>query len=165
MDTALPAEGHVTTYLETAADRVVEGKVIERLTRHHAGTLTFHPFPTLSACDYITINSEGRVNSFVEIKSRANSPEDIEKFGGLLLKHRKVVELHELGALLNTPVEVVFAFDAGDGVLMRASVDDLIYKPLRSTGRRDRGLATDEEPVVLLNWPHWEDPDLTVIPA
>jgi hypothetical protein len=84
----------------------------------------------------------------------------VRQYGGLLLKHRKIDEMRLLISTTRLPATVVFAFENGEGELYGCRIESLPNKPLQYTGRRDRNLATDEEPVALLNWPEQAQPDL-----
>lgn len=147
--------------LETTDDQLAERRVIHRLTHADNGLTDYVKFPPYSACDYAAVTRNGRrVLSLVEVKTRKSSPEDIKPHGGLLIKQRKVEEMLQLSSLLSCPAYIVFGFQNGAGQLMSVDVRQLHGHQPVYTGRRDRDLACDEEPVFLLNWPDDPHPDL-----
>lgn len=139
--------------LETDTDRSVETATIRRiLTIATTGSIAIR-LPALSAVDYALIR-DGIVTAMIEIKTRKESVEHISGYGGLMLKHRKVVELQNLGTYLQVPVIVAFAFDNGTGPILICDPSTLTdVEPMPPPRRRNyRGLACDEEPVVYLDW-------------
>lgn len=139
--------------LETDADRSLERRTIERLMITMWYDSRPVQMPPLSAIDYI-IEVDGRARLGLEIKTRKESVDQIRSYGGLMLKHRKLVELQTIGNLLQLPINCVFAFDNAEGQIHIAYPDKLTgLEPQAPPRRRNyRGLACDEEPVVYLDW-------------
>ena len=139
--------------LETDADRSLERRTIDRLMITMWYESRPVQMPPLSAIDYI-IEVDGRARVGIEIKTRKESVDQIRSYGGLMLKHRKLVELQTIGNLLQLPIECVFAFDNAEGQIHIAYPDQLTgLEPQAPPRRRNyRGLACDEEPVVYLDW-------------
>jgi len=164
MDPSATEAGRMNLVLETDNDRACERRVIDRLARRNTAT-TYIQLPSFSACDYLAVSRFGYATGLIEVKTRKETPEQIRKFGGLILKQRKAQELASIGKLLNLPAYVMFGFEDGNGALMQCDIGLLSDKQPVLTGRRDRNLATDEEPVILLNWPDWESPDLMDVTA
>lgn len=137
--------------LETRSDKFKEELVVRRLFNENPEVQWFS-FPQFSAVDYIGIRDRA-VESVMEVKTRKESMQAVRQYpGGLLLKRRKFEEIAQLEALLNTPAYVVFGFSNGTGHVLAARPAQLKPREDVLTGRRARGLATDEEPVVLLDW-------------
>ncbi len=139
--------------LETERDRTVEEFVMDRMVREL--TIEARPIrlPRMAACDFLLdYGTEIRVG--LEIKSRKEPMEKVRGYGGLMLKHRKLVELQDLSRMLAMSVAVVFAFENGRGPILIAypfNITDV--EPVTPPPRRNyRGLACDEEPVVYLDW-------------
>lgn len=139
--------------LETDNDRSLERRTIERLMITMWYDSRPVQMPPLSAIDYI-IEVDGRARLGLEIKTRKESVDQIRSYGGLMLKHRKLVELQTIGNLLQLPINCVFAFDNAEGQIHIAYPDKLTgLEPQAPPRRRNyRGLACDEEPVVYLDW-------------
>lgn len=139
--------------LETEADRAGEQHVIERILGRIGPDFRSIRFPAFSLLDYAIINQHTTV-LMLEIKVRKESRQQIQSYGGLMLKHRKISELAALQEALKTPVFVVFAFDNGRGEILATTPSDLTDLPGEAPPRRRnfRGLAADEEPVVYLDW-------------
>jgi len=164
LDSTTTEAGRMNLVLETDDDRASERRVIARLAAQ-TPHLTYIQLPSFSACDYLTVTPYGYAQTLIEVKTRKETPDQIKKFGGLILKERKAKELADIGRLLNLPAYVAFAFEHGHGQIMLCDIGLLTDKQPVLTGRRDRNLATDEEPVILLNWPDWDKPDLIPVPA
>lgn len=147
--------------LETQSDKLIEMTVRDRLEMLDPSLLLV-PMPDYSAVDFAVWQDDG-LTGWIEVKSRKESADQVARYGGLLLKHRKYVELRTLASLTKLPVFVVFAFESGNGKLLKLDVTKCGNKQIEYTGRRDRGLATDEEPVVLFNWPDDPNPELEVL--
>jgi hypothetical protein len=141
----------VNAILETAIDRDREELTIMRLT-HRTGSQA-HRLPSFSVADYM-ITSENTVKSFVELKIRKETEEQVRSYGGIMFKHKKLQTLQQLSALTNTPVIIVFAFENGTGTICGAAASKIPnYTPETPPRRRNyRGLATDEEAVIYLDW-------------
>lgn len=109
--------------------------------------------PQYSVVDYM-ITRGPHVKSFLELKIRKEPLEKVKSYGGLMLKHRKIVELAQLQDTSRAEVWVVFVFDNGIGEILAAKPVNLLDLPLEDPPRRRnyRGLATDEEPVCYLDW-------------
>ena len=141
------------TTLETTSDKDIERYVIARM-RQLNPELTFAEFPAYSEVDYVATDQAASVQGFYEIKSRKPSMNDLTQRHpeGVLLKRRKYEACSTLEAVFRVPAWIVFAFGNGRDTLAAARPHLLPTRPSILTGRRDRGLATDEEPVVLINW-------------
>lgn len=151
--------------LETDLDRSYERRVVERLRSVDTTPLQYVSMPAYSAVDYLRVDENSRLVDFIEVKTRKESAEQVRTYGGLLLKQRKLEELQAIASMTRVPARVVFAFNNAEGAILAADVSHIQFKTPVLTGRRDRGLATDEEPVVLLNWPGQPDADLRVVIA
>lgn len=149
--------------LETATDMEIENRVIVRMFDLYEGAIHFVKMPQFSAVDYLAIDNHGVAQWLLEIKSRKQTQAEVRRFGGLILKQRKAEELTQLSTLLNLRTYCVFAFVNGYGSLYSAETSSFTGKEPVLTGRRDRDLACDEEPVILLNWPDDANPDLKVV--
>jgi hypothetical protein len=141
----------VNAILETALDRDREELTIMRIT-HRTGSQA-HRLPSFSVADYM-ITGENTVKSFVELKIRKETEEQVRSYGGIMFKHKKLQALQQLSALTNTPVIIVFAFENGTGTIRGAAASKIPnYTPETPPRRRNyRGLPTDEEPVIYLDW-------------
>lgn len=146
--------------LETSVDRVVEERVVDRLLPLYEPGTQFHRLPSFSKCDYV-VTHDGSVVEFVEIKARKEPHFAVRKYGGLMLKGYKIDDLTSLQHLTETPVNVVFAFGNGNGAFYQAAPASLGTRPrvLPPVRRNYRGLAADDDLVVMLDW----DKDLTVL--
>lgn len=144
------------TTLETAFDKDIERYVTARLRQQHMDW-TLSEFPMYSEVDYILTDETG-VRGFLEIKSRKPAMGELKERHpeGVLLKRRKYEACSTLESLFNVPAWVLFAFGSGKDTLAAARPHLLPTRPSILTGRRDRGLATDEEPVVLISWDELE---------
>jgi len=140
------------TTLETIFDKEIENYVLARLRQRDLG-VTWGSFPMYSEVDLIGLQGSD-VYGFVEIKSRKATMRDLqEKFPeGVLLKRRKYEACSTLEATFNVPAWVLFAFGSGKDDMAACRPHQLPTRLSVSTGRRDRGLLTDEEPVVLIHW-------------
>lgn len=139
--------------LETDADRELELVTIRRLLGIAKSGSTAVQLPLLSAVDYL-IQRDGVVTAGIEIKTRKETVEKIQSYGGLMLKHRKFLELRELSTLLQAPMFVAFAFENGNGPIltvepMKIHDPEPVIPPPR---KNFRGLPCDEEPVIFLDW-------------
>ena len=137
--------------LETALDRDREELTIMRLT-HKTGSQA-HRLPSYSVADY-AITKDNTLKSFVELKIRKETEQQIRSYGGIMFKHKKLLTLQNLNALTNTPVIIVFAFENGLGTILGADASKILnYTPETPPRRRNyRGLPTDEEQVIYLDW-------------
>lgn len=147
--------------LETAQDKQKENFVVRRLATD-TPEVSWIPLPGFSSIDYIGVR-DGVVLCAIEIKTRKETQAKIRSYpGGLLLKRRKFDELIQIEKLLSVPAFAVFAFSNGTGHVMAARPSEIGQKEDVLTGRRDRDLACDLEPVVLLDWNkdlvHWLPP-------
>jgi hypothetical protein len=139
--------------LETSNDMVLEARTIERLlTIASEGTYVAR-LPSMSAVDFILINS-GNATTLIEVKTRKETLEQIKSYGGLMLKHKKLIELQTLSALMNITTYVVFAFENAEGALLVCDPTKITDpKPVAPPVRRNfRGLACDDDPVIFLDW-------------
>lgn len=139
--------------LETDADRALEGRAMQRIMAASRDSAVAVKLPPLSAIDYL-VAVDGEVAAGIEIKTRKETMDRVRSYGGLMLKHRKVLELNALGEALRAPMIVAFAFESGEGPVMFASTENLTgLEPAAPPRRRNyRGLACDEEPVIFLDW-------------
>jgi len=139
--------------LETDQDRSLEEISISRITARATPGTTVRKLPDLSMIDYF-LTSEDQITAGIEIKTRKESVEQIRSYGGLMLKHRKLIEMQQLAEMLRIPCLVAFCFEnaAGPIALVDArSIADLLPEaPPRRRNFRD--LACDEELVVYLDW-------------
>lgn len=149
--------------LETKQDKNLERRAIGRftaLTQTEAIEL-----PQMSAMDYL-IMSYGEVVAGVEVKTRKETPEVVKAYGGIILKYRKYQELTQLGELLNLPVFVLFAFENSEGDLLLLDVRKIKNpEPQEPPVRKNyRGLATDEESVLFIDWGLLRKPEIKAAP-
>ena len=137
--------------LETSLDRDREELTIMRLV-HKTGAQA-HRLPPFSVADY-AITADNVVKSFVELKIRKETEQQARSYGGVMFKHKKLQALQQLNALTNTPVIIVFAFENGVGTICGAAASKIPdYTPETPPRRRNyRGLPTDEEQVIFLDW-------------
>lgn len=138
--------------LETTADKILEDRVIERITSSRSGMLSWQ-MPPFSVADYF-VTVFGRPSAFLEIKVRKPTVQTVKGYGGLMLKERKIQELSQLSDLLKLPAFVAFAFEQGEGEILLCDVARLRGLPsVQPPDRRNyRGLACDLDPVVMLDW-------------
>lgn len=143
----------MSAILETEKDRAAEETVINRLMRLLPDNARSIKAPRLSFLDYL-IEQNGEVTAAIEIKTRKQRPEDIRRYGGLMLKERKLLELQQIASLMNVPTYIAFAFEAGFGdVLMAEPAKITNLEAVTPPPRRNyRGLACDLDPVVYLDW-------------
>lgn len=137
--------------LETALDRDREELTIMRLT--YKSGVEAHRLPSFSVADYM-ITSNNTVKSFIELKVRKETEQQVRSYGGVMFKHKKLQTLQQLSELTNTPVIIVFAFENGIGKIYGANASKIPnYTPETPPRRRNyRGLPTDEEKVIYLDW-------------
>lgn len=140
------------TTLETPGDKSIERYVSARLKQQHMDW-TLAEFPTYSEVDYVIV-AESKAVGFLEVKSRKPRMSDLKLRypDGVLLKRRKYEACSTLETVFRAPAWVMFAFGSGRDSLAVCRPHELPSRPSTSLGRRDRGLATDEEPVVLIAW-------------
>jgi hypothetical protein len=139
--------------LETDRDRTVEEFVMERMVRDLDIHATPIRLPRMAACDFL-LDYGGKIRTGLEIKTRKETMEKIQGYGGLMLKHRKLTELQDLARVLSISTVIVFAFEDGTGpILYVEPVKVTDVEPVTPPPRRNfRGLACDDEPVVYLDW-------------
>ena len=144
------------TTLETSGDKNIERYVIARLRQMDMG-VDYIPFPSFSEVDYFMADSEA-ARGFLEVKSRKPTLIDLQARhpDGVLLKRRKYEACSTLETVFRLPAWVLFAFGSGRDSLAACRPHLLPPRASFQTGRRDRGLATDEEPVVLIHWSELE---------
>jgi hypothetical protein len=137
--------------LQTNLDAKLELRAIQRLCSEY----DYYPvkMPDLSAIDYF-VSFEGNLVAGIEIKTRKESPEQIKRYGKLILKWRKYQELKQISELTQLPTHVLFAFENAEGQLALLDIRHLTDpKPETPPVRRNyRGLACDEEPVIYFDW-------------
>lgn len=143
----------VNVTLETEWDRYHEDKFMRRFLSIMPVDITYFRMPQYSVCDYVVTNNT-EVRYFMELKIRKETAEQVMSYGGLMLKHKKIVELANLADSTKSDVWVVWAFNNGEGDVYAARPKNLLHLPLEDPPRRRnyRGLATDEEPVCYLDW-------------
>lgn len=139
--------------LETDRDRQIEELVMRRVIEELKVQARAIRLPRLSAIDFVLEYEDG-IRFGIEIKSRKESADQVRAYGGLMLKHRKLLEMQELARLLAMDTFVIFAFENGGGGIFACDtmkIRDVTPKtpPVR---RNYRGLACDEEPVIYLDW-------------
>ena len=137
--------------LETELDRQREQTVINRITQKEG--VEAHRMPQYSVADYI-ITSNGKLSSVIELKIRKQTEQEVRTYGGVMFKHTKLLKLQTLKTLINAPVVILFAFENGEGPIYGCDVTRIPdYPPQRPPRRRNyRGLPTDEEHVIYLDW-------------
>lgn len=143
----------MSVILETASDKALETRAITRiLETAEAGTEAIK-MPALSAVDYL-LTRDLQITAAVEIKTRKESVDQVRSYGGLMLKHRKLVEIADLSEILRIRAFVAFCFDNASGPILLAEPSRLrTLDPVTPPPRRNyRGLACDEESVVYLDW-------------
>lgn len=138
------------TTLETATDREAESATIKRISEMNTEIL-WGKYPQFSYIDYVGILN-WEVVGFIEVKSRKEAADKVRQYGGLLLKQSKWNELRHAEESFRVPAYAVFSFEGGHGEIYRARPALLPDRDGVLTGRRDRNLATDLEPVVLIDW-------------
>lgn len=138
--------------LETEADREREQLVIERITQTTPG-VSAQRMPQFSVADY-AMTCCGKLSSFIELKIRKQTEQELRTYGGVIFKYSKLLKLQTLSTLTRAPVVILFAFENGRGPIYGCDVnrvhDYTTHKP--APRRNFRGLATDEEEVVYLDW-------------
>lgn len=139
--------------LETDNDRSLERVTINRILELSAYGTTAVQLPPLSAVDYFLVK-DGKVTHGIEIKTRKESVEQIRGYGGLMLKHRKVLELQQIKNLMQIYALCVFSFENAKGEIYYCDVTTISgLVPQTPPRRRNfRGLPCDDEPVVFLDW-------------
>lgn len=139
--------------LETDDDRNLEKITIRRILEISSYGTTAVQLPPLSAVDYLLVK-EGKATHGIEIKTRKETVEQIRGYGGLMLKHRKVLELQQISNLMQIFAICVFSFENAQGPIYICDVPSISgLEPQTPPRRRNfRGLACDEEPVVFLDW-------------
>ncbi len=139
--------------LETEADRTAEKLTVTRFANLLPYPTVVHRLPDLSRVDYF-LSHQTEIKAAAEIKTRKQTRQQIQQYGGLMMKHRKIIELNQLADQLDLPVWLIIGFDNGRGEIHAAQprlLTDLA--PCTPPTRRNyRGLACDDEPVVYLDW-------------
>ena len=139
--------------LETEDDRRLEEAAILRLLDSSREAEYAVKMPDLSAIDYLLAKDSTAIAG-VEIKTRKETHEQVQGYGGLMLKYRKLLELQQISEVLRLPSYVAFFFENTNGriyLLDVASIRD--PEPVTPPARRNfRNLACDEEPVIYLDW-------------
>jgi hypothetical protein len=143
----------MSVVLETDRDRSVEERVMTRIVTELRVDATPIRLPRMAACDFL-LDYGGEIRVGLEIKSRKETVDTIRGYGGLMLKHRKLVELQDIGRMMALKMVIAFAFEDGRGPVLIADPALIIdVDPVAPPTRRNyRGLACDEEPVVFLDW-------------
>ena len=139
--------------LETDTDRGLETRAISRILDTAAPGTEAVTMPPLSAIDYL-LTRDRQVTAAVEIKTRKESVEQVRSYGGLMLKHRKLVEIADISDILRVRAFVAFCFENATGPILLTEPSRLRHlTPVTPPPRRNyRGLACDDEPVVYLDW-------------
>lgn len=139
--------------LETDNDRHLEATAIQRILNAANPGFTAVSLPALSAMDYLLVKDQ-QATTGIEIKTRKEPVEQVRKYGGLMLKHRKLLEIAQLAEILRINGYVAFCFENATGPILLAEPRKLLHlTPTTPPPRRNyRGLACDEEPVVYLDW-------------
>ena len=143
----------VNVTLETEWDRHYEEKFMRRYMSVLPEGMRYFRMPQYSVVDYM-IARNYEVRYMMELKIRKETVEKVKSYGGLMLKHRKIVELNALQDAAKTEIWIVFAFDNGEGEVLVTRPNTILDLPLEAPPRRRnyRGLATDEDPVCYLDW-------------
>lgn len=138
--------------LETDTDRGLERTAIDRIIASVPPGVHAIPLPPMSAIDYML--ARDTITAGIEIKTRKETVEQVRGYGGLMLKHRKLVEMQQIATLLRAPCYVAFCFENARGPILILDVSTVTDPtPHTPPPRRNfRGLACDEEPVVYLDW-------------
>jgi hypothetical protein len=139
--------------LETTTDEQAETLVIERLLPHFPEHSQAVKSPKKAFVDYLVVQ-DNHLKLALEIKTRKQKPEEIKQYGGLMLKHRKLLELQQLSDLMKIPVFMVYGFEKGFGAILTGNVNNMTgLTPYDPPPRHNyRGLACDLEQVVYLDW-------------
>lgn len=139
--------------LETETDRALERKAIGRILSTSREAEYAIKMPDLSAIDYI-LGKDQQALAGIEIKTRKEADDQVKAYGGLMLKHRKLLELQQISEVLRLPCYVAFLFDNADGHIYLLDVSKITDPtPVTPPPRRNfRDLACDEEPVIYLDW-------------
>lgn len=125
---------------ETADNIVSEKLVAEAVGR--AWKCEVVKLPRLWPCDYCGIRGK-QVVSFIEIKSRNYTSEDIANFGGYMIDVRKARELKSLAGFTAKPALLVINLKDG---MYWLDVGQSILHDIRMGGRKDRNDSADVEP-------------------
>ena len=138
---------------ETEADREKEDLVMRRICGEPSRAFRL---PKFSLVDFLVTENDS-IKAFVEVKVRKEPLEQVKKYGGLMLKHRKIAELAYLSKVTNVRSYFVFAFESGLGDLLIADAAALHLVGLEECDPpprgRDRGRpACDFETVAFLDW-------------
>lgn len=143
----------VSVVLETEVDRVREDYVINRFVGVLGNGTGAHRMPKFSAVDFV-LTRGGHAVAGVELKVRKETVEQVKNYGGLILKHRKMSDLLLFADITKMHTYVAFAFDNGLGPILITQPHLLTdLTPEAPPRRRNyRGLATDEELVLYLDW-------------
>lgn len=138
--------------LETTLDRGLQYKTIKRLKAMRPED-DFIEMPKLALMDYLVLR-DGTPIKWLEIKTRKESVDQIKRYGGLLLKHRKIAESIAMADAIKVEAFFLWTFDNGDGPMMVANprkLLNLVPQPPRER-KNARNLACDKEYVVYLDW-------------
>lgn len=139
--------------LETRDDQTGEALTINRFLERCGNQYTAVKTQQYAIMDYLLIR-DNHVTNYLEIKNRKETREQIQQYGGLMLKHRKLLEAQTLSRQMQTATHVIYGFENGHGELWIANTHDLTgLTPQDPPRRRNyRGLPCDEEQVVYLDW-------------
>lgn len=139
--------------VETQLDQEAEERTMRRLLALMPYGTTQVRAPELSFVDRFMVQ-DGRLRAAIEVKTRKQTDTEVRAYGGLMLKHRKLLELQHIADLMQIPTYVVYAFSSGHGAIYTADVTTLTnLQPQEPPRRRNyRGLACDLEEVVYLDW-------------
>jgi hypothetical protein len=142
--------------LETNQDKTAETLAIGRianLLEQTRGTIQTHRLPDLSRVDYL-LSLNGVLTWAIEVKTRKQTAQQIQQYGGLMLKHRKILELQQIAESLQLSTWLLFAFENGGGAMYVTEPSSLTHLETQTPPRRHnyRGLACDDEPIVYLDW-------------
>jgi len=131
----------------------MEDFVIDRFLASQPAGVQAHRMPNYSMVDF-AVTKDGRLWNFLELKIRKETVDKVKSYGGLMLKHRKITDLHNLSELTHADIWVVFAFENGHGDVLATRPHTIMNLPLEDPPRRRnyRGLPTDDEPVCYLDW-------------
>lgn len=141
----------MSVILETELDRARERRVMERVAKYTG--LSWSRFPAMSPIDFQT-SRNGTITAFVDVKVRKEPMEQVQQYGDLMLKHRKVLEYAAVTAHTGVPCLVLYAFGNGEKSIRVIDPTKVAHlTPVAPPQRRNfRGLACDEEPVLMCGW-------------
>lgn len=139
--------------LETSADRQAESFVANRLEAMWPYQIDLIQAPKMALLDYF-VSKSNEITGGLEIRTRKQTAKEIQGYGGLMLKLRKLKDLQHLSLVLNMPIHCIFAFEEGYGDIYSCKVDGVPDLPAQTPPRRRnfRNVQCDLDPVIFLDW-------------